>query len=65
MNVQTLPGLSVADITGAGAQRISVGGGLAWVGVEAVAAAAVALRDNGDLEAMAADPPLDEWFAGN
>lgn len=65
VNVLALPGLSVADITGAGAQRISVGGGLAWVGVEAVAAAAVALRDNGDLEAMAADPPLDEWFAGN
>jgi 2-methylisocitrate lyase-like PEP mutase family enzyme len=65
VNVLALPGLSVADITAAGAQRISVGGGLAWVGVEAVAAAAVALRDAGDLESMAADPPLDEWFAGS
>jgi 2-methylisocitrate lyase-like PEP mutase family enzyme len=64
VNVLALPGMSVAGIAGAGAQRISVGGGLTWVAVEAMANAAVAIRDAGDLSSLAADPPIDEWFAG-
>ena len=63
VNVLALPGLRLADIVGAGTQRVSVGGGLAWVGVEAAAKAAAEIRDGGDLSALAADPPLDDWFA--
>ena len=49
VNVLALPGLSLAEIVGAGAQRVSVGGGLAWVAVKALADAATAIRDDGDL----------------
>ena len=62
VNVLALPGLSVAEIVDAGARRISVGGGLAWVAVQALAEAATALRDTGDVSALAARPPLREWF---
>ena len=64
VNVLALPGMSVTGIVGAGAQRVSVGGGLTWVAVEAMANAALAIRDAGDLSALAADPPIDEWFGG-
>ena len=64
MNVLALPGLSLAEIMEAGAQRVSVGGGLAWVGVKAMADAATAIRDTGDLSALAARVPLGEWLAG-
>src|SRR4029077_7531634 len=37
VNVLDRPGLSVAEIAAAGAQRISVGGSLAWAAVEAMA----------------------------
>ena len=45
VNVLALGNLSLAEITGAGAQRVSVGGGLAWVAVGAFAEAAAAWRD--------------------
>ena len=64
VNVLALPGLSLADIVAAGAQRVSVGGGLTWVAVSAMAAAATAIRDSGDFSPLAARLPLDEWFAG-
>ena len=38
VNVLAWPGLTVAEIFGAGAQRISVGGRFAWVAVGALAA---------------------------
>ncbi|MGH3066191.1 MAG: isocitrate lyase/PEP mutase family protein [Gaiellaceae bacterium] len=63
VNVLALPGLSLAEIVGAGARRVSVGGSLAWVAVMAFADAAVAIRDTGDLSALAARVPLAEWFA--
>jgi 2-methylisocitrate lyase-like PEP mutase family enzyme len=62
VNVLALPGLSMAEIVDAGARRVSVGGGLAWVAVQALADAATALRDTGDVSALAARPPLSEWF---
>jgi 2-methylisocitrate lyase-like PEP mutase family enzyme len=62
VNVLALPGLSLEEITGAGAQRVSVGGGLTWVAVSAMASAATAIRDEGDLSSLAAKLPLDEWF---
>ncbi len=63
VNVLAVPGLSVAEIMEAGAQRISVGGSLTWVAVKAFADAAGAIRDRGDVSALAARVPLDDWFA--
>jgi 2-methylisocitrate lyase-like PEP mutase family enzyme len=63
VNVLARPGLSLAEIVAAGAQRVSVGGGLTWVAVSALAEAASAIRDAGDFSALAARPPLREWFA--
>jgi 2-methylisocitrate lyase-like PEP mutase family enzyme len=62
VNVLALPPLSFAEITSAGAQRVSVGGALAWVAVRAAADAAAALRE-GDLSPLAARVPLPDWFA--
>jgi 2-methylisocitrate lyase-like PEP mutase family enzyme len=61
VNVLAVPSLSVAEIAGAGAQRVSVGGALTWVAVKAFADAASALRA-GDLAPLAARVPLDSWF---
>ncbi len=63
VNVLALPDLSVSEIVEAGAQRISVGGGLTWVAVSAMAAAAAELRDTGGLSSLAARVPLDKWLA--
>jgi len=62
VNVLALPGLSVAEIASAGARRVSVGGALTWVAVKAMADAAAAIRDEGDLSVLAARLPLDEWL---
>jgi len=62
VNVLAIPGLSVAAIVDAGAQRISVGGSLTWVAVKALADAASAIRDRGDLSALDARVPLNHWF---
>jgi len=56
-----VPDLSFAEIAEAGAQRVSVGGALAWVAVKAMADAAAALRE-GDLSALAARVPLEDWL---
>jgi 2-methylisocitrate lyase-like PEP mutase family enzyme len=63
VNVLALPGLSFREVVDAGAQRVSVGGGLTWVAVRAMASAAEAIRDAGDLSSLAARVPLHEWFA--
>jgi 2-methylisocitrate lyase-like PEP mutase family enzyme len=63
VNVLALPGLTLAEVVDAGAQRISVGGGLAWVAVSAMAAAAAEIRDTGDFSALAARVPLEDWFS--
>ena len=62
VNVLAVPHLTVAQITAAGAQRISVGGALTWVAAKAVADAATAIRDSGDLSALGGRPPLERWF---
>ena len=58
VNVLARPSLSVAEIAEAGAQRVSVGGALTWVAARAMAEAAAAMRDAGDLSALTARPPL-------
>jgi 2-methylisocitrate lyase-like PEP mutase family enzyme len=62
VNVLAVPSLSVEEIVGAGAQRISVGGALAWVAVDALATAAQAMRESGDLSPLGARPPVRDWF---
>jgi 2-methylisocitrate lyase-like PEP mutase family enzyme len=53
VNVLARPGLTTAEIAAAGARRISVGGALAWVAVDALVAAAERIRDDGDFSALA------------
>jgi 2-methylisocitrate lyase-like PEP mutase family enzyme len=62
VNVLALPELTLAEVVEAGAKRISVGGGLTWIAVSAMASAAVEIRDAGDFSALAARLPLDEWL---
>ncbi len=57
--------LSLAEIVAAGARRVSVGGGLTWVALRAMADAAEAIRHDGDFSALAVRLPLGEWFAGS
>lgn len=63
LNVLAGPGLSVAEIIEAGGQRISVGGRLAWVAINAMAAAAQELRDGGDLSSLADPAQIIEWLS--
>src|SRR5215218_8840930 len=62
VNVLARPGLSLGEIVEAGAQRISVGGGLAWAAVNGLVAAAEELRDRGSFAALASPPRLAEWL---
>jgi 2-methylisocitrate lyase-like PEP mutase family enzyme len=62
VNALARPNMSFQDITAAGAQRVSVGGALTWVAVNAAAAAAEAIRDRGDFSALGPSPPLADWL---
>ena len=62
VNVLAHAGLSLAEIVEAGAQRISVGGGLTWVAVGAMAAAAEQMRDRGDFSALAVPVRIADWL---
>ncbi|MGH3039873.1 MAG: isocitrate lyase/phosphoenolpyruvate mutase family protein, partial [Gaiellaceae bacterium] len=62
VNILGLPELALAEVVDAGARRISVGGGLTWAAVSAMASAAVEIRDAGDFSSLAARLPLDEWL---
>lgn len=62
VNVLALPGLSMAEIVDAGAQRVSVGGSLTWVAANALAAAACEIRQRGDFSSLGTSPPIREWF---
>jgi 2-methylisocitrate lyase-like PEP mutase family enzyme len=63
LNVLARPGMKVDELVAAGAQRISVGGGLAWVAVDALAKAAKAIQETGDFHALEVDIPLTKWLA--
>ena len=63
VNVLAVPGLSFADVAGAGARRVSVGGALTWVAAKAMADAATAIRDGGDFTGLAVRLPLRDWFS--
>ena len=63
VNVLARPGLTFAEIADAGAQRVSVGGALAWTAVNALAAAAAEIRDLGDFSSLGDSSHLREWLA--
>ena len=63
VNALRVPSLSFTELADAGVQRVSVGGSLAWVGVQAIAEAAVAIRDKGDFTSLDASPPLRDWLS--
>jgi 2-methylisocitrate lyase-like PEP mutase family enzyme len=64
VNVLARPGLSMGEIVAAGAQRVSVGGTLAWAAVNAMAAAAEQMRDRGDFSALGAPGGIRDWLVG-
>lgn len=64
VNVLARADLSLREIVGAGAQRVSVGGALAWVAIAAMASAAEAIREDGDFSALDAPVRLEEWLGG-
>jgi 2-methylisocitrate lyase-like PEP mutase family enzyme len=64
VNVLGLPNLSISEIASAGACRISVGSLLTWVAVDAMADAAIQVRDEGDLSALKVSGRIGEWLGG-
>jgi 2-methylisocitrate lyase-like PEP mutase family enzyme len=63
VNVLARPGLSLSEIVGAGAQRVSVGGSLTWTAINALAAAATEIRDRGDFSSLGDGSRIREWLA--
>jgi len=63
VNVLAFPGLSRDEIVAGGAQRISVGGGLAWASVSGLATAAEEIRDSGSFDALRAPADLNAWLS--
>jgi 2-methylisocitrate lyase-like PEP mutase family enzyme len=62
VNVLARPDLTFADITSAGAQRVSVGGALTWVAAAGLISAAERIRDDGDFTALRTGVNIDEWL---
>ena len=64
VNVLAHPKLTMREIVGAGAQRVSVGGALTWAAVNAMAAAAEHIRDDGDFSVLGSSARIREWLRG-
>ena len=64
VNVLAHPHISFAEIVAAGAQRVSVGGALAWAAVEGMATAAEAIRGGGDFSGLRAPMRVRDWLGG-
>jgi len=62
VNVLAHRGLTMAEIADAGGRRVSVGGGLTWVAVGAVVAAAEKIRDEGSFADLGVSLPLGDWL---
>ncbi len=56
------PDRGLYEIVAAGARRVSVGGSLAWTAIEAMAASAEAMRDQGDLSTLAGASRIRKWL---
>jgi len=61
LNVIAVPDLPAAEIFGAGAQRLSLGGSLAWATLEAMAGISQRLRD-GDLSELRSGGQVAGWL---
>jgi len=55
-------GLSMSEIADAGAQRVSVGGGLTWSATNAAIEAAERIIDDGDFSGMGTPGRVKEWL---
>ena len=64
VNVLAFGNLALDELAEAGAQRVSVGGSLTWVGVAAAAEAAQRIRDTGDFSSLRVNAPINEWLVG-
>jgi 2-methylisocitrate lyase-like PEP mutase family enzyme len=64
LNVLAIPSLSLEQIVDAGAQRVSVGGRLAWAAVGAMAETAEQIRDRGDFSSLPGPTQVAEWLSG-
>jgi 2-methylisocitrate lyase-like PEP mutase family enzyme len=64
VNVLAHKRLTMREIADAGGQRVSVGGALTWVAVNAMAAAAQRIRDDGDFSVLTGAGPIPEWLRG-
>ena len=62
VNVLARPNLAFAEIAAAGAQRVSVGGALAWIAVAGLVSAAERIRDGGDFSGLAEGVKIDQWL---
>jgi 2-methylisocitrate lyase-like PEP mutase family enzyme len=62
VNVLARANLTLDEMTGAGAQRISVGGALTWVALAGLVSAAERIRDTGDFSALAEGVKIGEWL---
>jgi 2-methylisocitrate lyase-like PEP mutase family enzyme len=56
-------GMTIEEIFSAGAQRISVGGGLTWAAVDAAIEVAERMIDDGDLSGLSTPGRVSEWLA--
>jgi 2-methylisocitrate lyase-like PEP mutase family enzyme len=65
VNVLARRGLSMDEIAGAGARRVSVGGALTWVAVNAMAAAAGKMLHDGDFSSLERPTQFKEWLGGD
>jgi len=63
VNVLARPKLALSEIFEAGAQRVSLGGSLAFLAVSAMAGAAETIRDDGDFTSITLGPKLGEWLS--
>jgi 2-methylisocitrate lyase-like PEP mutase family enzyme len=64
VNVLGFPGVSMTELVDAGAQRISVGGWLAFTAVDAFVEAATRMREEGDFSLFRRTKGLNEWLGG-
>jgi 2-methylisocitrate lyase-like PEP mutase family enzyme len=62
VNVLARPHLTMGEIVGAGAQRVSVGGALTWVAVAGLVSGAEQIRDRGDFSALGEGVRIAEWL---
>jgi len=62
VNVLAHPKLTMSEVVAAGAQRISLGGWLAWIAVGAMAEAAERIRDKRDFSVLHAQVRMQEWL---